>query len=134
MSPKLPGIDYVVKNWVLAMMLKALSLVHFCSVLSLKEQMTTSVRKMLKTLVSSVQNRSISSETCPENNHKIGRFLPIAFQVEVGLENSRYCHEIGQSLPKFVPKNPAKFDFFPHDLSEALYNRHQRCYNYFNVY
>ena len=27
--PKLPGVDYVVKNWALAMMLKALPLVHF---------------------------------------------------------------------------------------------------------
>ena len=36
--PKLPGVDYVVKNWALAMMLKALPLVHFWSVLLLKEQ------------------------------------------------------------------------------------------------
>ena len=49
--PKLPGVDYVVKNWALAMMLKALPLVHFWSVLLLKEQMMTSVRKTLKTLV-----------------------------------------------------------------------------------
>ena len=43
--PKLPGIGYVAKNWALAMMLKALPLVHFWSVLLLKEQMMTSVRK-----------------------------------------------------------------------------------------
>ena len=49
--PKLPGIDYVAKNWALAMMLKALPLVHFWSVLLLKEQMMTSVRKTLKRLV-----------------------------------------------------------------------------------
>ena len=49
--PKLPGVDYVAKNWALAMMLKALPLVHFWSVLLLKEQMMTSVRKTLKTLV-----------------------------------------------------------------------------------
>ena len=36
--PKLPGVDYVAKNWALAMMLKALPLVHFWSVLLLKEQ------------------------------------------------------------------------------------------------
>ena len=48
--PKLPGVDYVGKNWALAMMLKALPLVHFLSVL-LKEQMMTSVRKTLKMLV-----------------------------------------------------------------------------------
>ena len=49
--PKLPGVDYVAKNWALAMMLKALPLVHFWSVLLLKEQMTSSVRKTLKMLV-----------------------------------------------------------------------------------
>ena len=48
---KLPGVDYVGKNWALAMMLKVLLLVHFWSVLLLKEQMMTSVRKMLKMLV-----------------------------------------------------------------------------------
>ena len=77
--PKLPGVDYVAKNWVLAMMLKALPLVHFWSILLLKEQMMTSARKMLKTLVWSVQNRLIVSEICLENNHKIDRFLLIAF-------------------------------------------------------
>ena len=100
--PKLPGIHYVTKNWALAMMLKALPLVHFWSVLLLKEQMTTSVRKTLKTLVWSVQNRSISSEICPENNHKIRHFFTDCF------------------LAKFAPKIPTKFDFFFHDLSEAL--------------
>ena len=78
-TPKLPGVDYVVKNWALAMMLKALPLVQFWSVLLLKEQMMTSVRKTLKTLVWSAQNRSISNEVFPENNHKIGLFWPIDF-------------------------------------------------------
>ena len=77
--PKLPGVDCVAKNWTLAMILKALPLVHFLSLLLLKEQMITSVRKTLKTLVWSAQHRSIPSEICLENNHKIGRFLPIAF-------------------------------------------------------
>ena len=51
--PKLPGVDYryVAKNWALAMMFKALLLVHFWSLLLLKEQILTSVRKTLKTLV-----------------------------------------------------------------------------------
>ena len=49
---KLPGVDYVAKNWALAMMLKALPLSHFWSILLLKEQMMTSVyRKTLKMLV-----------------------------------------------------------------------------------
>ena len=77
--PKLPGVDYVAKNWALAMMLKALPLVHFWSILLLKEQMMTFARKMLKTLVWSVQNRLIVSEICLENNHKIDCFLLIAF-------------------------------------------------------
>ena len=51
--PKLPGVDYVAKNSLraLAMMLQALPLVHFWSVLLLKEHMMTSLRKTLKTLV-----------------------------------------------------------------------------------
>ena len=95
--PKLPGVDYVAKTWALAMMLKALPLVHFWSVLLLKEQMMTSVRKTLKTLVWSARNRSISSEICPENNHKIRRFLPIAFR---------------PSLPRKFPRNRPIFPRF----------------------
>ena len=112
--PKLQGVDYVAKNWALAMTLKALPLVHFWSVLLLKEQMMTSVRKTLKMLVWSAQNRSISSEICPENN-QIRRFLPI-----VCPENS--CE---------IPTKSADFSVilslkvlwnltFFHDLSEAL--------------
>ena len=78
--------------------------------------MMTSVRKTLKMQVWSVQNRLISSEICPENNHKIGRFYRLLFS-EVCPENSR---EIGWFFREFVPKNPVKFDFFFHDLSEAL--------------
>ena len=106
--PKLPGVDYVAKNWALAMMLKALPLVHFGSVL-LKEQMMTSVRKKVKTPVWSAQNRSISSKVCPENNHKIRRFFYRLLSGQVCLGNSR---EIGRFSRDFVLKNPAKFDFF----------------------
>ena len=98
---KLPGVDYVAKNWALAMMLKAVPLVHFWSVLLLKGQMMTSVRKTLKTLVWSVQNRSISSKICPKNNHKI-------------------CHFFTNCFPaKFAPKIPAKWalTFFPSSAS-----------------
>ena len=49
--PKLPGVDDMVKNWALAMMLKALLLPYFWSLLLLKEQILTSVRKTLKMLV-----------------------------------------------------------------------------------
>ena len=61
---QLLGVDYVAKNWALAMMLKALPLVYFWSVLLLKERMMTSVRRRWKTLFWSGQNRSISSEIC----------------------------------------------------------------------
>jgi len=117
---KLPGIDYVAKNCVPAMMLKALPLVHFWSVLLLKEQMMTSIRKTLKTLVWSVQNWSIPSEICPENNHKIHCFLLIAFQPSLPWKFPQNSREIGQFFRDFVPKNPAKFDFLFRDLSEAL--------------
>ena len=92
---KLPGIEYVAKNWALAMMLKALPLFHFM----LKEQMMTSVRKTLKTLVWSAQNRSISSEICPANNHKI------------------YCLFTHCFPAKFAPKIPAKLANFSAILS-----------------
>ena len=122
--PKLPGIDYVAKNWALAVMLKALPLVHFWSVLLLKEQMMTSVKKMLKTLVWPAQNRSISSKICLENNHKIGRFLPIPFWWSVSRKLQRNSCEICRFFREVVPKNPTKFDFFFHDLSEArLYKK-----------
>ena len=96
--PKLPGIDYVAKNWTPAMMLTALpALVHFWSVLLLKEQMMTSGRKTLKTLVWSVQTRSISSEICPKITTKSTIFLPIAFR---------------PSLPWKFPRNWPIFPWF----------------------
>ena len=64
-----------------------------------------------------MQNQSISSEICLENNQKIGRFLPVAFWWSL----PQNFHEIGQFFHEFVPKNPAKFDFFFHNLSEYLY-------------
>ena len=90
---KPPGIDYVAKNWALAMMLKVLPLVHFWSVLLLKEQIMTSVRKTLKTLVWSAQNRSISSKICPENNHKLRRFFSDCF--------------LAKFAPKFLRNRPS---------------------------
>ena len=112
--------DYVAKNWALAMMLKALPLVHFWSVLLLKEQMMTSVRKTIKMLVWSVQNWSICSEIGLENNHKIRHFLPIAFWWSLPRKLSWNSHKIGRFFHEFVPKNPAKFGFFFRNLSEAL--------------
>ena len=73
---KLPGVDYVAKNWALAMMSKALPLGQFWNVLLLKEQklMMAAVKKTLKMLVWSAQNQSISNKVFPENNHKISSF------------------------------------------------------------
>ena len=79
--PKLPGIDYVAKNWTLSIMVEALTLLHFWNVLLLKEQMMTSVRKTLKMLVWSAQNWSIPSKIFPENNHKICFFFTDCFSV-----------------------------------------------------
>ena len=70
----------------------------------LKEQMMTSFRKTLKTLVLSAQNRSISDEIFPENNDKIGLFYQLIF--------GDVYREIGLFIREFAPKNPAKFDFF----------------------
>ena len=54
----------------------------------------------------------------------IRKFFPAVFYRllfgEVCPENSR---EIGRFFREFVPKNPAKFDFFFRDLSEALLRR-----------
>ena len=108
--PKLPGVDYVAKNWALAMMLKALPLVHFVGVLLLKEKM----------MIWSAQNRPISSEICLENNHKIVRVLPIASWRSLPWNFPWNSREIGRFFREFVPKNPAEFDFFLRDLSEAL--------------
>ena len=100
--PKQPGVVFVAKNWALAMMLKALPLLHFWSVLLLKEQMMTFVRKTLKLLVWSGQNRSISSEIFPENNLKIRRFCTHCFPA------------------KFAPKIPAKSADFSAILSLTI--------------
>ena len=98
--------DYAAKNWALAMMLKALPLVHFWSVLVLKNVKKRKTDRFLAkfalkiTTKSAVFYRLLFGEVCPENSRAIGRFF----------------HE-------FVPKNPAKFDFFFRDLSEALLRR-----------
>ena len=110
------GVDCVAKNWALAMMLKALPLVHIWSILLMKEQVMTSVRKTLKMLVWSAQNWSISSKSCPKNNHKISCIYWLLF-TEVCPENSR---KISRFFHEFVPKSPPKFDFCSRNLSEAL--------------
>ena len=67
-------------------------------------------------LVWSAQNRSISSEICLENNHKIGRFYRLLFG-EICPENSR---KFPAKSADFSTNSSLEFDFFFRDLSEAL--------------
>ena len=105
-------------NWALAMMLKGLPLVHFWSVLLLKEQLMASVRKTLKTLVWSALNQSISSEIFPENNHKIRRFCtdysPAKFAPKIPAKSANFSGILSQ-------KSREIWLFFL-DLSEALFS------------
>ena len=116
--PNLPGIDYVAKNWALAMMSKALPLVHFWSVLLLKEQMMTSVRKTLKT-----QNTDrYLTKFSLKRNHKIGLFYRLIFG-EVCLKHSRESAaksaDFSANLPQKIARNLTFFRY----LSEA-----QHCF------
>ena len=111
--PTLPGVNCVVKIWALAMMLKALPLVHFWSVLLLKEQMMTSVRKMLKKLVWSVQNQSISRKMCLENNHRIRRFFTDCFSVKFAPKIPAKLADSSGNLSLKIPRN---FTFFPQPI------------------
>ena len=52
------------------MMLKALPLANFSSILLLKEQIIILLKKMMRTLVRSTQNQSVSSKICSENSQK----------------------------------------------------------------
>ena len=112
------------KNWALAMMLKALPLVHFWSVLLLKEQMMTSVRKTLKTLVWSTQNRSISSDVFPENNHKIRRFFTDCFPTKLVLKIPAKFREIGRFSAILSLKIPRNLTFFfPQSIRSPVFGR-----------
>ena len=102
------------------MMLKALPLVHFFSVLLLKEQMMTSVRKTLQILVWSGQNRSISSEIFPENNLKIRRFCTHCFPAKFAPKIPAKSADFSAILSLTIPRNMTFFC----DLSEALFSEH----------
>ena len=117
---KLPGVDYVAKNWALAMMLKALPLVHFWSnMLLLKEQiMMASVRKTLKTLAWKVQNRSISSEICPENNHKIRHSFTDCFPAKFAPKVPTKSADFSAILSLKIPQN---LTFFPRPIRSPGY-------------
>ena len=121
--PKLPGVDFVAKNWALAMMLKALPLAHFWSVLLLKEQMMTFVRKTLKRWSDQRKTDQFLAKFALKITTKAAVFLPIFFRPSLPRKFPRNSREIGWFFRHFVPKNPAKFDFFFRDQSEALYLR-----------
>lgn len=68
----------------------------------------------------SVQNRSFSSEICPENFHEISRFLPIIFQRNLPPKFLRILCEIGCFSANLTLQIPQKLEWFFCDLSEAL--------------
>ena len=82
--------------------------------------MMTSVRKTLKTLVWSTQNRSISSDVFPENNHKIRRFFTDCFPTKFVLKIPAKFREIGRFSAILSLKIPRNLTFFSRNLSEAL--------------
>ena len=79
----------------------ALPLVQFWSILLLKEQMMTSVRKTLKTLVNGLCKTDQSLTT---------------FSLKITTKWSLFTDRpffTGRFFREFAPTNPAKFDFFP---------------------
>ena len=74
---------------------------------------------MFKSLSWSAQNRWFLAKFALKITTKSVVFYQLLLG-EVCPENSR---EIGRFFREFVPKNPAKFDFFILDLSEALLRR-----------
>ena len=113
-SPKLPGIDYIAKNWALAMMLQALPLGHFWSILLLKSKMMTSFRKKLKTLVWSAQSQfalKISSKSAIFYRLLFGEVYP-----ENSCEIPAKSADFSTNLSLKILRN---LTFF-RDLSEAL--------------
>ena len=111
-GPKLPGVNYVAKNWALVVMLKALPLANFSSALLVKY-----------TLVKWVQNLSMCRKF-PQNR----LFLTDCFSVNLAPKFPQNCQGIGWFFHKSVFEIPAKFDFFSRYLSVVLL-RHSYVYN-----
>ena len=65
----------------------------------------SSVRKTLKTLVWSVQNRSISCKICPENNHKIRRLFTDCFPAKVAQKIPAKSADFSAILSLKIPRN-----------------------------
>ena len=100
------------------MMLKALPLVHFWSVLLLKEQMMTSVTNTLITLVWA--DRHLTKFSL-KNNHKIGLFYRLIFG-EVWPKHSRESAAKSADFSTNLPlKIPGNLTFFRY-LSEAQHS------------
>ena len=96
--PKLLGINYVAKNWALAMMLKALSLVHLWRVLFLKEKKMTSVRSW-------------------SGQRKTDRFLA-KFTLKITTKSAFFCLLLfGEVYPENSSEIPAKSADFSANLS-----------------
>ena len=105
--------------------IKGFAIGSFLERLLLKEQMMISVRKMSKMLVWSAQNRFLAKFTLKITT-KSAVFYRLLFG-KVCPENSR---EISQFFREFIGKNPAKFDFFFRDLSEALNTSYGHCHSF----
>ena len=91
--------------------------------------MMSSVRKTLKTLVWSAQNRSISCEICLKITTKSAVFLPIAFRPSLPWKFPRNR----PIFPRFCPQKSREIWLFFRELSEALFRCLQRihCFSYF---
>ena len=63
----------------------------------------------------------ISSEICPENNHKIGRFLPTACQRSLPLKFPRNFCEIGRFFREFCPQKSREIWLFFRDDQEPWF-------------
>ena len=83
--------------------------------------MMFSVRKTLKILVWSGQNRSISSEIFPENNLKIRRFCTDCFPAKFAPKIPAKSADFSAILSLKILRN---LTFFFCDLSEALFSEH----------
>ena len=88
--------------------------------LLLKEQMMTSVRKTLKRWSDQCKTDRFLVKFALKITTKSAVFLTIAFQPSLPQKFPQNSREIVLFFRDFVPKNPAKFDFFFRDLSEAL--------------
>ena len=81
----------------------------------------TSARKTLKTLVWSVQNRSIFCEISPENNHKIFHFFTYCFPAKFARKIPAKFPQNRPIFPWFCPQKSRKIWLFFSELSEALF-------------